>query len=372
MLGLGWLKSEDVRPRAILPEHEGLYVQNKFAGTVTPGTLVYISGRNTTAASEAAGLGRPTVTKADADAASPANIATYVVVESIPQDGFGKVAKSWTAINVDTSAYAAANDPAYLSATAGLTTETAPSTGAANVQRVGTVRVKSSTVGVIDYNLRDAVPQRFGSGSIIDGFLSADATGRAKMATGYFDSATLEAKFAAAVFRATAASRALFVTGFFDAATVLDKFAADAIVETLLAANSLYARVLANVASIAAGAVPAANIGIPFVYQLSVPDAGSGNIDYTSFPYKHRILGLSYLKTGGAGNAGNSITLHNGTGGNAITNAMNSATDTNFAPVGTLDDAFTDVAANATLRAVTVRAGGNNAALLTVYAMRIA
>lgn len=160
MLGLGWLKSSDIKPRAVLPEHEGLFVQNKFAGSLTAGMLVYVNGVNTTAANAAAGLGLPTITKADADATAPANVATYVVVETIPQDGFGKVARAYTQLNVDTSSWSAAGDPAYLSATAGESTATAPS---GTVQRVGYVRVKSSTVGVIDYFLRNSTVTSLGS-----------------------------------------------------------------------------------------------------------------------------------------------------------------------------------------------------------------
>lgn len=165
---VGWLRSNDIKDRAVLPVHEGLFVENAFAGDLAVGTLVYISGINTTAANYAAGLGLPKVTKADADATAPANVATYVVTEIIKQSGFGKVARAFRSVNVDTSAYALAGDKAYLSATAGATTETAP---AGTVQIVGYVEVKSSTVGVIVYDLRHATitssgtPETFGAGT---------------------------------------------------------------------------------------------------------------------------------------------------------------------------------------------------------------
>lgn len=128
----------------------------------------------------------------------------------------------------------------------------------------------------------------------------------------------------------------------------------------------------AAVAPGASRALVAAEVGAPVRLTLAVSDAASGNADFTGVPYKMLVTGVSYLKTGGAGNAGNSITLHNGTAGNAITNAMNNATDTGTAYASTLDDAFTIVAAGATLRAVTVKAGGNNAAILVVDGIRIA
>lgn len=144
---------------------------------------------------------------------------------------------------------------------------------------------------------------------------------------------------------------------------------ADSSVSGAKAAN---ATVGAAVAPAASRALVAAEVGAPVRIVLSVADGASGNADFTSVPYKIFITGVSYIKTGGAGNAGNSITLHNGTTGNAITNGMNNATDTGTAYAATIDDAFNTVAAAATLRAVTVRAGGNNAALIVIDAVRVA
>jgi len=128
----------------------------------------------------------------------------------------------------------------------------------------------------------------------------------------------------------------------------------------------------AAVAPGAARALVAAEVGAQVKLVLTVSDAASGNADFTGVPYKFLVTGVTYVKTGGAGNAGNSITLHNGTTGNAITNGMNNATDTGTAYASTLDDAFTTVAAGATLRAVTVKAGGNNAALIIIEGIRVA
>ena len=139
-----------------------------------------------------------------------------------------------------------------------------------------------------------------------------------------------------------------------------------------LAAQSVTPVNLANAVGIPPGVIPASSMGVPITLELAVPDAATGNTDFTGLPYKIRVLDVLYLKTGGAGNAGNSIALHNGITGNAITDAMNNATDTGTSEAATLDDAFTTVAAGTTLRCVGTRAGGNNAALITVIAVRVA
>ena len=159
---------------------------------------------------------------------------------------------------------------------------------------------------------------------------------------------------------------------------ITEHLADSAITTTKLAAQSVTAGKIANttvgapVAPAASRALVAAEVGSPVRLVLAVADGASGNADFTSVPYKMQITGVSYIKTAGAGNAGNSITLHNGTTGNAITNGMNNATDTGTAYASTLDDAYLIVAANATLRAVTVRAGGNNAAFIIVDGIRLA
>lgn len=129
---------------------------------------------------------------------------------------------------------------------------------------------------------------------------------------------------------------------------------------------------VANTTSAAVGALSAANVGVPVVLPLVIPDVASGNQDFTALPYKVRVVGVRYVKTGGAGNAGNSVTVHNGTTGNAITSVLNNASDTGTAVPSTIDDAFWDLAANATIRVVTVRAGGNNACVLFLDCIRIA
>lgn len=121
-----------------------------------------------------------------------------------------------------------------------------------------------------------------------------------------------------------------------------------------------------------AGAFIASEMALAGRIVIDVPDAASGNIDLTALPFKILVTDVTYIKQGGAGNAGNSIVVHNGTTGNAITDALNSATDTAVVRAGTLDDAFTAIAAAATIRLVTVRAGGNNAARIVIDYIRVA
>lgn len=130
----------------------------------------------------------------------------------------------------------------------------------------------------------------------------------------------------------------------------------------------------AAVGAVVAGATAllASNMAIEGAIVVDVPDGASGNIDVTGLPFKISIIGVTYIKTGGAGNAGNSITVHNGTTGNAITDALNSATDAAVVYAGTLDDAYVAIAAAATIRFVTVRAGGNNAARIILHYIRVA
>lgn len=138
-------------------------------------------------------------------------------------------------------------------------------------------------------------------------------------------------------------------------------------------ANSLGGVKLASVTPLAAaGALANTNMGIEGILILDVPDAASGNVDFTALPFKIQVTGIFYIKTGGAGNAGNSVTVHNGTTGNAITSTINNATDAGVASPATIEDAYWEIAAAATIRVVTVRAGGNNACRLVIRYVRVA
>lgn len=91
----------------------------------------------------------------------------------------------------------------------------------------------------------DAITAAANAGTLTANALSADATGRAVMATGFFNEATATAKFAAAaittallkagIISADATGRALFAAGVFDLATATSAFAANSIDESKLA-----------------------------------------------------------------------------------------------------------------------------------------
>ena len=109
--------------------------------------LVYVSGRNET-------LGFPAVTLADANAAG--KHAQFVVRTAIGAGATGMVfTASRTAANVNTNAVTTAGDPVYLSETAGGWTATAPTGVTSTAQVVGHCAIKSATVGVIEFDLRD-------------------------------------------------------------------------------------------------------------------------------------------------------------------------------------------------------------------------
>ncbi len=122
----------------------------------------------------------------------------------------------------------------------------------------------------------------------------------------------------------------------------------------------------------AAGALTLANLALPTVLVLDVPDAATGNFDFTGLPYKCRVLMAQYSKQGGAGNAGNNSKLVNQTAGADITDAINSATDTAVVTPGQLSDAGWTLDAGATIRVATTRAGGNNAHTWVLLLMRVA
>lgn len=118
----------------------GVPIYNTTGGTLTPGTLVYLSGFNATD-----GI---TVTKADADGAAPA---THVVVTSINNNASGTVYPVARAINVDTSGRTI-GDLVFLDATtAGGFAFSAPTGANQIVQVVGIVKVVDATVGEIEF-----------------------------------------------------------------------------------------------------------------------------------------------------------------------------------------------------------------------------
>lgn len=103
-------------------------VRNTTGATLAVGAAVYVTG--STGSTPTVALAR-----SDADATTPC---VGLVVEAIPNNGFGRIISKGTISNVDTSAFVEGN-PVYLSATvAGGLTSTAP-THPNLLQKVGTV-----------------------------------------------------------------------------------------------------------------------------------------------------------------------------------------------------------------------------------------
>lgn len=156
---------------ALLPK-----VRNESGGTLTKGTLVYFSGYN---ASETAYL----LTKADADN----HAATHVMLADLSNNttNTGNCVPMGVVSNIDTSAFSAAGDAAYLSATAGAFTNTAP-TGAGQVQQdVGRVKSVHATTGAIEFYPGLALNLKVGTG-----WLQALSITNALIAAGTIDLTT--------------------------------------------------------------------------------------------------------------------------------------------------------------------------------------
>lgn len=220
-----------------LQEYEGILVEtagsvvtvyNGTGGTLTKGTLVYVSSWN-------ADNDCPQVAKADADALSTA--ARLVLTEDIADTATGEARGVAAVSGVDTAALAA-GALVYLSSTAGGFTGTAP-TGATKIQQpVGRVTVSHATTGEVyffpEWGLFAMLPQA----ALQDGILSADAAGLAKMAAGFLQaSADGRAKFAddfftAAMFVAGAGGK--FAAGCLDTTALLNVLPADAVTNALL------------------------------------------------------------------------------------------------------------------------------------------
>lgn len=144
---MGWIRDAFIKLGNVLTAHLGLSAVNKTGGTLTRGTLVYISGWDATAL-------RWTVTKADADAA--ASKATWIVSEASVSDGSGlRLVKALELQGVDTST-ATVGDPVYESAaTSGGWTLVNPATGSPTHRSniVGRVSVVHASAGKIQFDL---------------------------------------------------------------------------------------------------------------------------------------------------------------------------------------------------------------------------
>jgi hypothetical protein len=293
----GPIGTKDLAYQAVEPYQEGLTVKNVSGGSLSVGDLVYVTGTTTSPATGTDPVA--TVTKADADAAGAAKVASYVVTKAMANNAFGKVGKYLVARGINTSSYGVAGDPVYLSTTAGASTATAPTLG--NVQIVGYVAVKSATVGIIVYNLNSNPVVSIGN-----------LTGSAAAVT------------------------------------------SDA----------------------AAGALSAANLAMPIRLSLTIPDGAGApaNIDFTSLPFKCRVRDVRIVKTSSAGGVGDTIRVANGATTNWITDAMSiNVADQAIVRAASIDDAFYDLAAGATIRVARNKSSAANVAcVVTLELDRVA
>ena len=241
------------------------------------------------------------------------------------------------------------------------------------------------------------------------GALSANVAGRARMATGYFDAATVldkfgtdsmdtaellqvikdgafaaadssRALFAAGFLGNTAAGRALMATGWFDVATALSKFATDSLANAWLIqaiadgsfqadantralfADGIWTQaklVAASLNGIAAATVADVNVvgGLPVVHRVLVAAGADLNIDVL-LTYKTRVLD-SWFVLKGAGTAGGTITVKNVV--TAITEAydMSAKGDKFMTHFASIDDAQHEITAGTNLRVSSHSTGGD-------------
>ena len=134
----------------------GIPVDNSTGGTLTAGTLVYVSGYD-------ASTSAPQVTKADGDS----RLAEYVLQADIANGAAGYAFRGYTLGSLDTSG-SSVGDPIYLSATAGSWTATALTGSAQLSQRVGVVVTSNASSGSILFDLPGEL-LKIGSGQIQSG-----------------------------------------------------------------------------------------------------------------------------------------------------------------------------------------------------------
>lgn len=151
-------------PAGNRPTEGPIRFKNETGGALTRGTLVYISGID-------AGSRLPNVAKADNDAAGK-EAQWVVLTASVANNGVGVVGKRCRLTGQNTNAASAAEDPVYLSATAGGWTVTAPTGADTIVQIVGWVEVKSATVGVVELRIPYS-PKAIGTNEIADAAVTA-------------------------------------------------------------------------------------------------------------------------------------------------------------------------------------------------------
>jgi hypothetical protein len=91
-------------------------------------------------------------------------------------------------------------------------------------------------------------------------------------------------------------------------------------------------------------------------------------VDFTGLPFKCRVRRVFGIKTTGAGGGAGTVQIANGATTNWITDAISiNVNDQTIINAATIDDAFYDLAVNATIRVVRTRtASTNEACVLTL------
>lgn len=168
--------------------------------------------------------------------------------------------------------------------------------------------------------------------TIAAGALSADAAGRAKMADGYFDAATVDLKFGT-----------------------------DTIGEDRLAPNEGTARTVAPIADTTASATVVG--GLPVVRKIAFDNtAGTVDVDITlPAGVSEEVYDVRAVKTAGAGGAGDTLQIMTAAAV-AITDAMSvNVADQSVVIPATIDDATSTIAAGGVIRVRRVNGGAGDA-----------
>lgn len=131
---------------------------------------------------------------------------------------------------------------------------------------------------------------------------------------------------------------------------------------------------MAVVADQAAGALGNTAIGTQLILSLTIPAGTTGNVDFTALPFKCRVHNVVGIKTAAAGGGAGTLQVMNGATTDAITDAISiDVADKTVIRATTIDDAFRDLAAAATIRVVRTRtASTSEAAVLDLYLTRVA
>jgi hypothetical protein len=109
--------------------------------------------------------------------------------------------------------------------------------------------------------------------------------------------------------------------------------------------------------------------GVEVVHKFVIADGATADVDFV-LAEKFEILDVAVIKTGGAGQASNTIQLKT-SGGTAITDAIaTTGADKTVTRMGTLDDAANVIASGGTLRVTRTKAGADASAIVVVTGIR--